>query len=153
VRRSPNSCPLPRSMQNLDFKVGFGRKKEPRYMRNYTWVAVAIGGSAVLGAGVSMYGANKQSKAMQDAQNKNAELQTQQNNSAWQGYLMSRGLDPMGATSGNIPSGGRALNTKLPGMSRNTGRPGGTDWWKPAAGPSGPSGGGERSWGNLSMAV
>jgi hypothetical protein len=157
-------------MQNLDFKVGFGRKKEPRYMRNYTWVAVAIGGSAVLGAGVSMYGANKQSKAMQDAQNKNAELQTQQNNSAWQGYLMSRGLDPMGATSGNIPSGGRALNTKLPlwatvnlnrsgtvpkitGMSRNTGRPGGTDWWKPAAGPSGPSGGGERSWGNLSMAV
>lgn len=158
-------------MQNLDFKVGFGRKKDPRYMRHHTWVAVAIGGSAVLGAGVTMVGANKQSKAIKDAQNKNAELQTQQNNSAWQSYLMSRGLDPMGATAGNIPTGGRALNTKLPlwamvnldrtgaspkitGFARNTGRPGGTDWWKPTAAPSGGGGGGgERSWGNLSMAV
>jgi hypothetical protein len=101
-------------MQNLDFKVGFGRKKNPRYMRHHTWVAVAIGGSAVLGAGVTMIGANKQSKAIKDAQNTNAELQGQQNNSAWQAYLMSRGLDPMGATAGNMPGGVRAINAKLP---------------------------------------
>lgn len=110
-------------MHNLDFKIGFGRNRarddngvlrEQRTMRHYTWVAVAIGGSAVLGAGVSMIGANKQSKAIKDAQNQNAELQGEQNNSAWQAYLMSRGLDPMGATAGNMPSGVRAINSKLP---------------------------------------
>lgn len=106
-------------MQNLDFKVGFGRKKlaegdEPRTMRHHTWVAVAIGGSAVLGAGVSMIGANKQAGAVKDAANQNAQLETEKNNSAWQAYLMSRGLNPMGATAGNIPTGAPAINAKLP---------------------------------------
>lgn len=106
-------------MQTLDFKIGFGRQKladgeEPRTMRHHTWVATAVAGSAVLGAGVSMYGANKQSKDNRAAQDQNAQLQREQNNSAWQSYLMARGLNPMGAAAGTIPQGAPALNTKLP---------------------------------------
>lgn len=52
------------SFQNSDFVIGNKRRRsfdesEPRTMRHHTWVAVAIGGSAVIGAGASMYSANK----------------------------------------------------------------------------------------------
>jgi hypothetical protein len=147
-------------MQNLDFKVGFGRKKDPRYMRHHTWVAVAVG---VVGAGASAYGANKQAKANKSAQNQNAQLQQDENNSAWQSYLMSRGLDPMGATAGTIPTGAPAINAKLPlwanvnvsrgsDGSRITGmaRPSTTSWWKGGAEPAGAS---VRSWGGLGLAI
>ena len=106
-------------MQTLDFKIGFGRKKlvdgeEPRTMRHHTWVAVAIGGSAIVGAGVGLYGANKQSQNVSDTNAANAQLQTQQNNSAWQAYLLSRGVNPQGATAGNMPATMQATNTRLP---------------------------------------
>lgn len=106
-------------MHNLDFKIGFGRKKladgeEQRFMRHHTWVAVAIGGSAIVGAGVGLYGANKQSQAVADTNKQNAELQTQQNNSAWQAYLMSRGLNPQGAAAGVIPTNPQPINARLP---------------------------------------
>lgn len=110
-------------MHDLDFIVGRrprhkfdenGNENEPRTQKCYTWVAVAIGGSAVIGAGVGLYGANKQAQSQADAQKQNADLQTQQNNSAWQSYLMSRGVNPMGATAGNIPVGAPAINARLP---------------------------------------
>jgi hypothetical protein len=152
-------------MQTLDFKIGFGRKKladgeEQRVMRHHTWVAVAIGGSAVLGAGVSAYGANKQAKANESAQNQNAQLQRDQNNSAWQAYLMSRGINPMGATAGTIPTNAPAINARLPLYanvnvkrsptgSRITGmaRPTSSNWW--SGGSASPGTG--RSWSGLGI--
>lgn len=75
------------------------------------WVGL---GSAVLGAGTSLYGANKQSKANQSAQDQNAALQREQNAAAWANYLMSRGVNPAGATTGQIPTNPQAINAKLP---------------------------------------
>lgn len=75
------------------------------------WGAAIAG---ALGVGASLYGANKQAKDNQAAQSQNADLQAQQNNSAWQAYLMSRGINPMGATAGTIPTGAQAINSKLP---------------------------------------
>ncbi len=63
--------------------------------------------------GASLYGANKASKDNKAAQAANAELQTQQNNSAWQSYLMSRGVNPQGAAAGVIPAG-PPINARLP---------------------------------------
>lgn len=104
---------------NVDFKIGFNRRRpfdenDIRYLRHNTWVAVAVGGSALVGAGASMYGANKQSKANQAAQAENAELQREQNNSAWASYLMSRGVNPMGAQAGVLPSNPQPINARLP---------------------------------------
>lgn len=76
------------------------------------WGAIAAG-AAVAGVGASLYGANKASKDAKAAQSANADLQTQQNNSAWQSYLMSRGINPQGAPAGVIPSG-PPINARLP---------------------------------------
>lgn len=83
-------------------------------MRHHTWVATAVISSAVIGGGVSMYGANKQAKAVQSATSENAALEQQKNDSAWAAYLMSRGINPMGATAGTIPTNAPAINAKLP---------------------------------------
>jgi hypothetical protein len=73
----------------------------------------------MLGAGAvaTVYGANKQSQDNKAAQAQNAQLQTQQNNSAWTNYLMTRGMAPTSPISaGVIPTEGqyRAVNTRLP---------------------------------------
>ena len=78
------------------------------------WVGI---GTAVVGAGASIYGANKQSQAIKDANNANATATDKQNNAAWVAWLMSRGIQPTGETTyGQIPTSGNyvATNTKLP---------------------------------------
>jgi hypothetical protein len=84
-----------------------------------SWVAAAVVGSSLIGAGVSMYGANKQSQDNAHAQDVNAQQQGQQNNAAWTNWLMTRGVapNPGGSfTSGQLPGPGesRAVNTRLP---------------------------------------
>lgn len=86
-----------------------------------SWVAVSV---AAIGAGTSLYGANKQAKANQAAQNENARLQEQQNQSAWAAYLLSRGVNPEGVATGQIPTAPKAVNTRLPlwaNVRRNAG--------------------------------
>ena len=75
------------------------------------WVGV---GSAVLGAGASAYGANKQAKAVKAASAENAASQDAQNASAWANYLMTRGVNPAGAATGQLPSNPQAINSRLP---------------------------------------
>ncbi len=75
------------------------------------WVGI---GSAVLGAGTSIIGANKQAKAVGAANDQNAALQEQQNQSAWNAYLLSRGINPGGAKTGELPTNPQAVNSKLP---------------------------------------
>lgn len=78
------------------------------------WVGI---GSAVLGAGASIYGANKQAGAIQDANQQNTALQQQQNNSAWVNWLMSRGVAPTSPVPAGVmpaPGGYTAVNTRLP---------------------------------------
>jgi len=75
------------------------------------WVGI---GTAVVSAGTSLYGANKQSKDNKAAQAQNAALQGEQNQSAWASYLMSRGVNPAGAQTGQLPTNPQAINAKLP---------------------------------------
>lgn len=86
--------------------------------RQHTWVAVGVGvGSMVVGAGVSMYGANKQRQATKDAQKANQTEQDKQNNAAWVNYLMQRGIAPTSSVeTGVIPQAGnyQAVNTRMP---------------------------------------
>lgn len=76
-----------------------------------SWIAAAV---VAVGAGATIYGANKQAKAVESANNTNAELQKDQNQSAWAAYLMSRGVNPNGAATGTIPSNPQAINAKFP---------------------------------------
>ena len=75
------------------------------------WVAA---GTAVLGAGASLYGANKQSKAISSANDANLKAQEDQNRAAWANYLMTRGINPAGAKAGTIPTNPQAINARLP---------------------------------------
>lgn len=81
-----------------------------------TWVAVAVAGSAVVGAGVGMYGANKQAKADAAALQANKEATEQQNRLEWGQYLMSRGINPGGANvePGVIPTNAAPMNSRMP---------------------------------------
>jgi hypothetical protein len=65
--------------------------------------AVAIG-AAVLGAGASVYGANKQSKAIKSANAANQQAVQNTNDANYRLWLESRGVGPSG----------QAVNTKLP---------------------------------------
>lgn len=101
---------------NFDFKVGNIKRRsfdetETRYLRHHTWVAIGVG---VAGAAASVYGANKQAKSNKEAQASNAALQGDQNQSAWASYLLSRGVNPTGAQTGQLPSNPQAVNTRLP---------------------------------------
>jgi hypothetical protein len=78
-----------------------------------TGTAALIAGG--LGAGASLYGANKQSKNQKatDASNRAAIQESDLN--SWRGYLMQRGLNPSGVTTfGQIPTNAQAVNTRLP---------------------------------------
>lgn len=79
------------------------------------WLAAVI--PAVVGAGAALYGANKQSKDNKAAQDQNAQLQREQNNSSWVNWLMTRGMQPTGPVqAGQVPQAGQysAVNTRLP---------------------------------------
>ena len=77
------------------------------------WVAI---GTAVLGAGASIYGANKQSKSQGETNAANRAAIEQADRGAWNTYLMQRGLYGGNAPTGTIPGmqPGGAVNTRLP---------------------------------------
>lgn len=106
-------------LNNHEFKVGQAKTRsfdegEVRSMRHRTWVALAVGVAGVAGVATSAYGANKQSKDNKAAAATNAGLQEDQNRSAWASYLMSRGVNPAGAQTGEIPTNPQAINARLP---------------------------------------
>lgn len=73
--------------------------------------------TAVAGIGASLYGANKQSQDTKSAQDQNAALTQQQNNSAWTSWLLSKGVQPTTpVAAGTMPTAGNstAVNTRLP---------------------------------------
>lgn len=93
--------------------------------------AAAVLGAGALGAGASIYGANKQSKAVQNAASQNNAAQAAQNAAAWSNYLMTRGVNPAGAATGQIPQGAQAINARLPlWATANFKRPGTTGGWR-----------------------
>ena len=74
-----------------------------------SWMAVAIGGSTVLGAGVSMAGANKQAKAINSANSANAASEAEAARQNWENYLMQRGIMPTSTTqTGEVPQNAQA---------------------------------------------
>lgn len=76
------------------------------------WVGI---GTAVLGAGTTLYGANKQAKAISSANASNQEAVDKQNQSDWNNYLLQRGIYTGGsATTGSIPTNATAVNTRMP---------------------------------------
>lgn len=75
---------------------------------------IATLATGLLGLGTSLYGVNKQSKAVDEAAKLNDARQAEQNAAAWANYLMTRGLSPAGATTGQIPQGAAAINARLP---------------------------------------
>ena len=79
-----------------------------------TGVQMAILGAGALGAGATVYGANKQSKSVSAANDANLKAQAEQNKNAWANYLMTRGLNPAGAQTGTIPTNPQAINARLP---------------------------------------
>lgn len=98
-----------------------------------SWVAVAVAGSAVIGAGASAYGANKQSKDNAHAQDQNLSAQASQNNAAWANWLMSRGIAPTTPVdAGVMPGSGayQSVNTRLPLWANvNVSAPSATGGW------------------------
>lgn len=81
-----------------------------------TGTALALSAAAA-GVGATLYGANKQAKANQSAQNANIAQQDKQNDAAWTAWLMSKGVQPTSSvTYGTMPAAGasKAVNTRLP---------------------------------------
>jgi hypothetical protein len=77
-----------------------------------SWVAVA--GIAV-GAGTAIYGANKQKQNQQDANAANQASIANADQSAWNAYLMQRGINGGGNVPfGQIPTNPQIVNSKLP---------------------------------------
>lgn len=92
------------------------------------WVGI---GSAVLGAGTSLYGANKQAKSVAEANATNDARLAEQNQSAWNAYLLSRGVNPAGAATGSLPSNPQPVNSKLPLWATSSfAKPGATKTWR-----------------------
>lgn len=78
------------------------------------WGAVA---AAAVGAGVALYGSNRQAQSNRSAQDQNVGQQQQQNNAAWSNWLMTRGIAPTSqVNAGVMPTAGnfQAVNTRLP---------------------------------------
>lgn len=84
--------------------------QHPRFS-HATWVAISV---AAVGAGTSIYGASQQRVANNKAADANQKAQADQNAAAWSNYLMSRGLNPAGAQTGQIPQNAQAINQRLP---------------------------------------
>ena len=93
----------------------------------------AFAGTLIGAGGIAagLYGANKQSKAVQDAASKNAASQAEQNQAAWANYLMTRGINPSGAQTGQIPTNPQTINARLPlWATANFARPGAPKTWR-----------------------
>lgn len=83
--------------------------------------------AAVAGAGAAVYGASQAGKAQDAATAAGSASAAASDNSAWHSYLLSRGLDPTGAATGQIPQGAAPVNTRLPLWASVTATPpGGT---------------------------
>ncbi len=95
------------------------------------WVGIGI---AALGAASTAYGANKQAKANTAAANTNAAAQDKQNQSAWASYLLSRGVNPNGAATGEIPTNPQPVNAKLPLWANASFSTGPAGWRKKGSG-------------------
>lgn len=101
-----------------------------------------LAGAAILGAGATVYGANKQASAQSDANAANAASVAGSDQSAWNSYLLSRGIQGNNAPTGTIPTDGAAVNTKLPLWANVTTTPAGggvAKWVKKGTIPSAPT--------------
>lgn len=78
------------------------------------WIAGATIAAGALGAGASLYGANKQAKSDAEAQRLNKAQFDAQQLQNWNQYLMQRGIDPAGNTTVGGYGSGRAINSRLP---------------------------------------
>lgn len=84
------------------------------FFGTFGWVSAA---AAVAGAGASIYGANKQSKANAKAQDQQNQAVADQNRLNWINYLATRGIspaDPASVQPGQMPTRYNVVNTKLP---------------------------------------
>ena len=80
-------------------------------------LAIGLGAAALIGGGTTLIGANEQSKATAAANTANQDEQAGINQTAWDNYLLARGLNTGAnpAPTGTVPtSGATAANTKLP---------------------------------------
>lgn len=70
----------------------------------------------VVGAGLSLYGANKQSKDQAHTDDLNRAAVDAADRNAWNNYLMQRGIYGANAPTGTVPGlqPGQAVNQKLP---------------------------------------
>lgn len=100
-----------------------------------SWVAVAIGGSAVIGAGAAIYGANQAADAQGDAADQNARLQQQAMNNQLRIFEPNRALG-YGATSDLASLYGYTLPQYTPSAALISGSGGGSGF----AGGTGVSG-------------
>ncbi len=75
------------------------------------WIPLAL---AAAGTVAGVVGANKQAKAVSAANATNDARLAQQDQSAWNAYLLSRGVNPAGSTTGQLPANAEAVNFKLP---------------------------------------
>ena len=79
------------------------------------WIAGAVVGTGLIGAGASIYGANKTSKAIDKQTAANSAAQAEANKVGWTNYLLTRGIQPVGdVTTGEMPNSYKAVNTRLP---------------------------------------
>src|SRR5579859_5772730 len=89
----------------------------PDQKRHY-WVDIAVvAGSAILGAGATVYGADKQASASAAANEANKTAVQQANDQNWTDYLLQRGITTGEVVpAGTLPQSNayQAVNTKLP---------------------------------------
>lgn len=77
------------------------------------WVAI---GTTAAGIGTNLYGANKQAKTQARTDDQNRAAIEKADQSAWNNYLLQRGLYGGNAPTGTIPGmqPGAAVNARLP---------------------------------------
>lgn len=79
-----------------------------------TWGIIAASTGAA-GIGASLYGANAQAKAQSGADNANRAAAAEADRTAWQRYLLQRGLYAgPNVANGQIPAGAQSVNSRLP---------------------------------------
>lgn len=86
------------------------------------------------GIGASLYGANRQAGAIEDANAANQRSQAEQNAAQWAAYLMTRGVNPTGARTGQIPANPQAINARLPLWANANFATGKSGWRKKGTG-------------------
>lgn len=99
---------------------------------NSSWIIPALAGAGGIAAGV--FGANKQAGTIEDANKANIASQDKTNAAAWSAYLMTRGVNPNGAVTGQIPTNPQAINSRLPLWANANFATGRTGWRKKGAG-------------------